>query len=125
MIKKYIYIVVFVLSFQNISVAYSLQLSGFVRDKLTGEVLIGANVVCKQQNIGVSTDNRGYFSVSISTPSVISVSYTGYYTTSIELNMKNDSLIIVDMFSENKLSEITVTGNAKKNMELLPFMQKS
>ena len=104
----------FVLSFQNISVAYSLQLSGFVRDKLTGEVLIGANVVCKQQNIGVSTDNRGYFSVSISTPSVISVSYTGYYTTSIELNMKNDSLIIVDMFSDNKLSEITVTGNAKK-----------
>ena len=38
--------------------ALAIQISGFVRDGLSGEVLISATVWVKDQNIGTITDNR-------------------------------------------------------------------
>ena len=44
------------------SVAFSqFVVKGKVSDKLTKEELIGANIVWKQQNLGVSTDLNGQF----------------------------------------------------------------
>ena len=40
-------------------------IKGEISDKLTKEELIGANVVWKVQNIGVSTDFNGKFEISI------------------------------------------------------------
>lgn len=94
----------------NIFSGYCVQVSGFIRENNSEESLIGTNIFCKQQKIGVSSDNRGYFSLALSMPCIITVSYAGYLTQDIPLNMSKDSLLLVKMITDNNLAEITVTA---------------
>ena len=83
---------------------------GKISDKLTKEELIGANVVWKTQNIGVSTDFNGKFEITIPSenfPVKLTVSYMGYSTQIInikkeEWQKKNGSYNIY-LKSDNKL----------------------
>ena len=100
------------------------QISGFVRDAQSGEVLIGANVWEKNQNTGTSTDNRGYFSIKINTPCLLSVSYIGYQTQNISIQATADSLISVKLLIENKLQEVTVTAARDKNFDVTRLSAK-
>lgn len=58
------------------------KLSGFVRDKKTGEPLIGANVYLPGTTTGVATNNVGYYSITLNSgmESRIAASYIGYKT---------------------------------------------
>jgi hypothetical protein len=103
---------------------YATQLSGFVRDAQTGEVLIGANVWEKNQNTGITADNRGYFSLKIKTPCVLTISYIGYKSQIIALQTAADTLISVKMEAENNLSEITVTATREKSYEVTRLSAK-
>ena len=94
----------------NISVGFCAQISGFIRDCNSEEALIGANIFCKQQNIGTISDNRGYFSLTLSTPCSVTISYTGYLAQNITLNTSIDSLLEIKMTTDNKLAELTVTA---------------
>ncbi|QNF34925.1 TonB-dependent receptor [Adhaeribacter swui] len=44
-----------------------LTLKGYVKDKATGEPVIGANVVEKNQGIGAATDKNGFYSLVLTT----------------------------------------------------------
>ncbi len=58
-------------------------IKGKISDKLTKENLIGANVVWKLQNVGVTTDFDGHYEINIPTktfPIKLTVSYMGYST---------------------------------------------
>ena len=44
------------------------MVSGFVKDKSTGEVLIGATVLDSASMNGTVTDNNGYFSFQADVP---------------------------------------------------------
>lgn len=117
---------VFIVTF-NIITIFSMsatQLSGFVRDAQTGEVLIGANVWEKKQQIGNSTDNRGYFSLKVSAPCVLSISYVGYKPQEINLLNAKDSLINVLLEAENSLEEVTVTAQREKNYDVTRLSAK-
>lgn len=96
----------------------AVQLSGFVRDAQTNEVLIGANVWEKNQNIGAVTDNRGYFSLKTKTPCTLTISYIGFKTQVINVASEKDSLLIIKMESDNNLKEITVTAVAGKSYDV-------
>lgn len=115
--KKGILFRVVLLFFISIS-AYSTQISGFVRDIQTGEVLIGVNVWEANQNAGTTTDNRGYFSVKLQTAAVLSFSYVGYKTQNLTLLNNNDSLINVRLETNNNLTEITVTASQNRNFDI-------
>jgi len=108
----------------NNASAKTIQLSGFVRDAQSGEVLIGANVWEKQQNSGTSTDNRGYFSLKVISPCDISVSFIGYKTQQLTLNSTTDSLISVKLYTENSLNEVTVTATREKNYDVTRLSAK-
>ena len=63
-------------------VAQAAEISGVVKDKVTGEPLIGANVMIKGANIGAATDANGFFRFNY-TPTgnfTLVVSYIGYKT---------------------------------------------
>ncbi len=100
------------------------QISGFVRDAQSGEVLIGANVWEKNQNAGTSTDNRGYFSIKVNAPCLLTVSYIGYQTQNISIQATGDSLISVKLLIENKLQEVTVTVVREKNFDVTRLSAK-
>jgi len=100
------------------SYAASIQLSGFVRDSKTNEVLIGANVWETNQNTGTATDNRGYFSLKINAPCTLKVSYIGYATRLISVKTSSDSLLVVRLSSGASLNEITVVGQHENKSEI-------
>ena len=63
-------------------------IKGKVSDKLTKEELIGANIVWKQQNLGVTTDINGEFEITIpsnKSPLELTISYMGYSTQKITI----------------------------------------
>jgi hypothetical protein len=94
------------------SMAQKFTLSGSIRDSANGEVLIGATVFIKEINLGVTTNDYGFFSISLSkgTYNVI-ISSLGYnnYEKVIELN--SDSRIEVSMSEEIiSFKEVVVNG---------------
>lgn len=103
--------------FTSLSV-YAVQVSGFVRDVQTSEVLIGANVWEKSQNIGTNTDNRGYFNLKVNSPCTLSISYIGYKTRVITFDSAKDSLLVVALEIDNSLSEVTVTATREKSYDV-------
>jgi hypothetical protein len=104
--------------------AATIQLSGFVRDAQTGEVLIGANVWEKSHNAGTSTDNRGYYNLKVTTPCSVTVSFIGYKAQQLAINSTSDSLISVKLTTENSLAEVTVTATQAKNYEVTRLSAK-
>lgn len=103
--------------FTSLSV-YAVQVSGFVRDAQTSEVLIGANVWEKSQNIGTNTDNRGYFNLKVNSPYTLSISYIGYKTRVITFDSAKDSLLVITLEADNSLGEVTVTATREKSYDV-------
>lgn len=121
--KKVILFSVILLLLTSFSV-YATQLSGFVRDAHTNEVLIGANVWEKSQNTGTVTDNRGYFNMKVKIPCTITISYIGFKSQLIKINSVKDTLLTVKLDTENNLSEITVTAAREKNFDVTRLTAK-
>lgn len=121
--KKKKCLFLFLFAFQITSL-YAIQLSGFVRDKQTGEALIGANVWERNQNIGTTTDNRGYFNLKVNTPCVLTISYIGYKTQNFTIGTLKDSLLNIKLEAENNLTEVTVTAIREKNFDVTRLSAK-
>ncbi len=64
-------------------------INGYVRDSLTGEPLIGVNIITKEGFSRVETNNYGYFSIQTESSKVINFSIIGY---------KNKQITVKDSF---------------------------
>ena len=60
--KKYYFLFLLIIQF---SFSQNYTLSGYIEDINSGESLIGANLVIEELNIGCSTNNYGFFSITI------------------------------------------------------------
>ena len=64
-------------------------ISGYVKDKRTGEAMIGATIYAEGLSVGTSANEYGYFSLTLPKGEyTIVVSFIGYdnYTQKVELN---------------------------------------
>jgi iron complex outermembrane receptor protein len=93
--------------------AQTTTIKGVVRDKKTGEKLIGATVSIKGTGIGVSTDFEGAFTLKITQPLPVTLvtSYTGYGSTETEVSSvgKPLDLRIIENIQQLKDVEIRDT----------------
>lgn len=91
------------------SVAQGLPVKGVVQDK-EGEPLIGATVLEKGTSNGTATDVDGKFTINVkSAKSVLVVSYVGMNTKNVNVDGKNDLVIVLDDNTE-LLDELVVVG---------------
>ncbi len=76
-------------------------LSGFVKDALTEESIVGASVYAEQEGKGVVTDNNGYFNVVL-TPGIqnIRITAVGKSPTFQKVNLEGDQKIIFEMYEQ-------------------------
>lgn len=89
--------------------------NGYIRDKETGETLVGASIQLKETRQGTITNKSGFYSLSDIKPGTYTVvfSYIGYdkLEMSIELKKRESRRIDVELKSEAfKLEEIVVEG---------------
>jgi len=101
------------------------RISGFVTDALSGERLIGANVIEKGTIKGTVTDNNGYFTMLVKTPIVLQVSYIGYSAVSIPLPLPKDSLLSISLVAGKELTEVVIHAEkfTKPNVSKLSTLE--
>ncbi|MDX2188950.1 MAG: TonB-dependent receptor [Bacteroidota bacterium] len=90
--------------------------SGYVKDKTTGEELIGGTISIKAKTQATSTNGYGHYSISAK-PDTISIlcSYLGYQTQSRSFELQKDTVINFELISASKqIDEIEVTSTAYK-----------
>ncbi len=84
-------------------------LTGTVRDKATGESLIGVTILEKGTTTGTVTDAAGNFSISVSPESVLVVSFIGMNSKEIKPG-KSTNLVIDLESSFQVVDEVVVVG---------------
>jgi hypothetical protein len=94
-------------------------ISGFVYDAANGEAMPGANIYIKEIKLGASANNSGYFVINDVPPGkqVLQVSYVGYKTKLITLNVniQQTKPVRIELEPESvKMNEIVVSDSFEK-----------
>ena len=85
-------LILFFLIFHGISFSQNFTLSGYLEDIETGESLIGANILIDEINIGGSTNNYGFFSLTVPQGNyTIICSYIGYENLKTTINLSTNT----------------------------------
>ncbi|MGS2760867.1 TonB-dependent receptor [Sinomicrobium sp. M5D2P9] len=89
-------------------------LSGTVTDKRSNESLIGVNIVVAQSGTGVSTNEYGFYSLTLPEGKhTVQISYLGFYTISREIDLQTDTRLNFQLSeSSQQLDEVVVTENS-------------
>ena len=97
---------ILLLGIAQISLAQN-TISGIIRD--ANGPLPGANVIELGTNNGVSTDFDGNFQITVAEGASIEISYTGYFTQTIEVGDQSSFDILMEEDTE-QLDEVVVTS---------------
>jgi hypothetical protein len=92
-------------------------ISGTIKDKATGEQLIGATVRIKElpQN-GTATNSYGFYSLSAPKGEyTLLFMYIGYETISQQVSLTKNQEINISLTSKAELSEVVINGNRPNN----------
>ena len=103
--------------------AQKFTISGYVKDKNTGEVLIGANIYNKQNYDGTTSNNYGFYSLTLPADSIRLVfSYVGYQPVEIYFDLNEDTEINIGLEDVVTLNEIVISG--KEEIQEVTQMSK-
>ncbi len=89
-------------------------LAGYITDSENGESLPGATIIIKDLNIGTTSNNYGFYSISLD-PGIYTVIYSfiGYADQSYELDLTSDISKNVEMLtSSQQLNEVIVSDQS-------------
>ncbi len=97
---------------------------GNVKDKNSGEALIGVNILIKGTNLGAATDINGNYRITNLTPGkhVLSASYVGYQEKTIDITVQANKSVEVNFeLSPQAIQgkEVLVTAQAKGQLSAI------
>ncbi|MBK8946121.1 MAG: TonB-dependent receptor [Ignavibacteriae bacterium] len=115
---------IIVLLLQTSLFAQSGSIRGTIFDKATSETLLGANISVKGTSLGAASDMEGNFIIrNIPVGKyTLEVSYIGYNSQMLDINISENRVIDQDFFLELKTIEsgtVTVTGQASGQLEAI------
>ena len=103
--------------------AQKFTISGYIKDKRTGEVLIGANIYNKENYQGTTSNKYGFYSLTLPADSVKLVfSFVGYQPIETHFYLNKDSEMDVGLEGVVELDEIVISG--KEEIEEITQMSK-
>lgn len=110
--KQFFLLCLFVISIQKVAIAQRATLSGYIEDAKTSERLIGVNITAKSGVGGTTTNNYGFFSLTLPKGAThISVSYLGYESFDFEWSGAQDTVFTLRLKEQSAmLSEAVVTA---------------
>jgi len=118
----YIYkiiIILFLLFFltpaRAITSSERVSLSGNVKDEANGEALIGVTILIKELKIGASTNNYGYYSISLPKGTyTVEYSYVGYQTVSKSVNFNTLTKLDIELkTAATEMQEVVVSSQRR------------
>lgn len=92
-------------------------INGYIKDSLTGETLIGANLNIVAEDKGVSSNQYGYYSLTMPKGSyTLSCTFIGYTTKMIQLQFDKDHQTDIYLAPKNYIAEdVVVKGRRRDN----------
>jgi outer membrane receptor protein involved in Fe transport len=113
------YLLIFILHWTLVGVTQEkLTLNGYIKDGLSGETLIGANILVKGTGKTVTSNNFGFFSITLNKGKYqLSCSYIGYQTKEfdLDLNINTEQLIQLLPNAATILQDVTVSARRRDN----------
>jgi TonB-linked SusC/RagA family outer membrane protein len=105
-------------SFLQVALGQNMTVTGKVKNKTTGEFLVGASVKVEGASTTTITDNSGSFTVSVSKGAILIVTYTGMEPIRYQVNSAD--AIEIQMEEANKvLNEVVVIGYGQQKKSLV------
>jgi outer membrane receptor for ferrienterochelin and colicin len=104
----------------SITGAYSqkVTLNGYITDQKTGERLLGASIFVVNKNVGTTSNQFGFYSLTLPKDTVqISFSYTGYAVNVMSFPFFKDTTISIGLQPSADLSEVVVKSVKKEAIQ--------
>lgn len=100
--------------------------SGFVRDKLSGESLIGASVVETNLKTGTITNEHGFFSLTLNEGETdLEITYIGYGAYHFHVPyLRRDTTLTANLSLNQQLEEVVINASLDKNQLQSPQIGK-
>jgi iron complex outermembrane receptor protein len=117
-------ILTIILAAASITFSETFQLSGIVTESKNNSPLIGANVFINELNIGVATDDFGFYRFDALPEGTYNVvfSFIGYENLAKEITIKNEELLLnVKLKQSSVLLKETVVESAKAQFRKTPI----
>ncbi|KYP14850.1 TonB-dependent receptor [Flavihumibacter sp. CACIAM 22H1] len=101
---------------ENAIAQQKFTLSGYVKDTLSGENLIGATISINGKGKGVNSNSYGFFSITLAPGTYqVSISYTGYDPQNLTVQLDKDLSIAINLYPRIVASEEVVVYAKRKD----------
>lgn len=113
---KYLLMLIWVWSAGSLHAQQKHTLNGYVLDAATGETLIGATITVKGNSKGISSNNYGFYSITLAEGKyTLLCSYVGYLSQEVSLQLHKDSAINFSLSPGVALSEEVIVSAKKRD----------
>jgi len=86
-------------------------ISGYIRDKETGENLLGANVFSTLNNASTTSNEYGFYSITVPKGKVdLLFSYVGYNTQNKKIELSSNTKLNIMLDANKELNEVIIYG---------------
>ena len=97
--------------------AQKFTINGSVKDQNTGENLIGASIYNISSQQGTTSNNYGFYSITLSGNVDLRISYIGYEPVVLKFILKKDTTVNVRLVSGTTLQEVVIRGTAEDKIQ--------
>jgi len=109
----------FLFVFNLLQAQEKFTISGYVRDSLSRETLIGATIQAKEQSKGVSSNQYGYYALTLPKGEyVLITSFVGFFPMEKKINLQSDLAIDFPLLSKSSLSQEIVISSKKRDANI-------
>lgn len=112
------YVVLFLIGLFSLqaSAQKRFTISGYINDAATGETMIGATLNVKGNTRGISSNQYGFYSLTLTEGKYsLTCSYIGYKTETINIDLIKDTLLNIKLQSGVQLSEEVIVTSRKRD----------
>ncbi len=114
--KIYFFVFLFLLGSLFTNAQNKHTISGFVKDSLNGETLIGATITVKGQAKGISSNQYGFYSITLDDGNYTLVcSFIGYRTKIFEIDLKANTKFNFEVLPRINLSQEVIVTTKKRD----------
>jgi hypothetical protein len=92
-------------------------LNGYIRDSLSGELIIGATININGQGKGVTSNQYGFYSITLDSGTyTISITHVSYIQKTVEFLLNADKSFNFDLLPKSSsIAEVTVYANRRRD----------
>lgn len=114
--KIFSFTILFMLAGLISSAQNKFTISGYIKDSLNGETLIGASIAVQGQAKGISSNSYGFYSITLDEGKYILIcSFIGYRVKAVAIDLRSDIKINFEVLPKAYLAEEVVVSSKKRD----------